>query len=552
MVYLLELVDGKLRFLQLRSAALSGSVCVSMNSQAIQLYDTTLRDGTQGTGISFSVLDKIRVAERLDAFGIDVIEGGWPGSNPKDAAFFDEAAKRTWEHARIAAFGMTRRGGLAVEEDKQVQMLLDAQTPVVTIVGKTWRIHVTEVFQVSAEENLAMIGDTVRYLKSKGREVFYDAEHFFDGFADDPEYALSTLRAASDAGADVLVLCDTNGGTLPEAIAAATREAAKLGTRLGIHTHNDSGLGVANALAAVGAGATQVQGTINGYGERVGNCNLTTVIPTLQLKLGISCVEDLTSLHDVSAFVDELANVLPDVRAPYVGNAAFTHKGGLHVHAVKKLARAYEHVDPVAVGNRQTFVISDMSGQTNVLVKAAELGFPLEKGSAEVTEILNLIKQRESLGYEYEAAEGSFELVIRKSLGQFRDLFDLKEYHCDFRRTREGSEPCEATVKLIVNGVSEYTVEEGDGPVNALDAALRKGLRTFYPWIDDIRLADYKVRIVDGGRGTAAKTRVHIVSRADGLNWGTVGVSENIIEASWEALVDSFQFYSYRKLTLTA
>jgi len=511
----------------------------------VTLYDTTLRDGTQGTGISFSVLDKIRVAERLDAFGFDYIEGGWPGSNPKDAAFFEEAASRTWKHAKIAAFGMTRRGRVKVEDDAQVRALLEANTPVVTIVGKTWPLHVTEVFQVSLEENLAMIADTVGFLKAQGREVFYDAEHFFDSFREDEAYSLATIKAARDAGADLVVLCDTNGGSLPDFVAEVTAKAiAHLGGPVGIHTHNDSGVGVANALAAIKAGATQVQGTINGYGERVGNCNLTTVIPNLQLKLGLEVVPDLAQLHDLSAFVDELANVPHDIRAPYVGTAAFTHKGGLHVHAVQKLARTYEHVNPSLVGNHQTIVVSDMSGQTNVLMKAKELGFDLEKGSTQVSAILREIKEAEAAGYEYEAAEGSLELLLRKAVGKYQPLFDLKEYHCHYRFTgKGGSDPCEATVKLSVNGVAEYTVEEGDGPVNALDAALRKALRPFYAWIDEVKLADYKVRIVDGGRGTAARTRVLIVSSNGHETWGTVGVSDNIIEASWLALADSFEFY---------
>jgi 2-isopropylmalate synthase len=509
------------------------------------LYDTTLRDGTQGTGISFSVLDKIRVAEKLDAFGIDYIEGGWPGSNPKDVAFFDEAAKRTWKHAKISAFGMTRRGRMKVEEDSQVQMLLDAKTPVVTIVGKTWPLHVTEVFNVSLEENLAMISDTVRHLKSHGREVIYDAEHFFDSFREDEAYSLATIKAASDAGADLVVLCDTNGGSLPEYVSKVTASAvAHLGRSVGIHTHNDSGLGVANALAAIQAGASQVQGTINGYGERVGNCNLTTVIPTLQLKLDTPVVPDLAGLHELSAFVDELANVPRDIRAPYVGSAAFTHKGGLHVHAVQKLARTYEHVDPTQVGNRQTIVISDMSGQSNILMRAKALGFDLGKGSPEVAAILRQIKDAEAEGYEYEAAEGSFELLVRRALGKYEPLFDLKEYHCHYRRSgRDGSEPCEATVKLLVGGEHEYTVAEGDGPVDALDAALRKAMRPFYTWIDQVHLADYKVRIVDGARGTAARTRVLIVSTDGHETWGTVGVSDNIIDASWRALTDSFEYY---------
>jgi 2-isopropylmalate synthase len=511
----------------------------------VTIYDTTLRDGTQGTGISFSTLDKIRVAERLDEFGVHYIEGGWPGSNPKDAAFFQEAAKRTWKNAKITAFGMTRRGKIKVEDDPQVQMLLDAQTPVVTVVGKTWPLHVTEVFQVSLEENLAMIADTVAYLKKHGREVLYDAEHFFDSFKEDPEYSLKTIQAATDAGADLVVLCETNGGALPDFVAEVTRQAvAKLGRPVGIHTHNDGGVGVANALAAVQAGACQVQGTINGYGERVGNCNLITVMPTLQLKMGINLGLDLTRLRDLAHFVDELANVPHDIRAPYVGVAAFTHKGGLHVHAVQKLARTYEHVDPELVGNERVITISDMSGQSNVLVKAAALGLPLAKGSAEVQSILAEVKRLESEGYEFEAAEASFELLIRRLLGQSTACFELMEFHTTHRcRMGQAVETNEATVKLRVNGQAEYTVDEGDGPVNALDKALRKALLPHFPAISQVRLADYKVRIIDSGSGTAAKTRVLVVSSDGHQTWGTVGVSTNVIDASWQALVDSLEFY---------
>jgi 2-isopropylmalate synthase len=517
--------------------------------RCVSIYDTTLRDGTQGTGISFSVLDKIRVAEKLDAFGVGYIEGGWPGSNPRDVAFFEEAAKREWKTAKIAAFGSTRRGGVSVETDAQVRTLLDARTPVVTIVGKTWLLHVTEVLGVSPEENLAMIADTVAHLKSNGREVFYDAEHFFDSYKDNPEYSLRTVLAARDAGADLVVLCDTNGGSLPSEILKITCETvAALGRPVGIHTHNDSGLGVANALAAVAAGACQIQGTINGYGERVGNCNLTTIIPTLQLKMGIPVVPDLTRLRDLARFVDELANVPSDIRAPYVGATAFTHKGGLHVHAVQKLARSYEHVNPALVGNAQTILVSDMSGQSNILAKTNELGFDFQKGAPEVAAILRQVKESEAAGYEFEAADASFDLLVRRTLGRHRPLFDLREYHCSFRRSAlHGAATCEATVKLVVGGVPEYTVEEGDGPVNALDAALRKALRPFYPWIDELRLEDYKVRIVDGSRGTAARTRVLIVSTDGHSTWGTVGVSDNIIEASWLALVDSFEFHSLKR-----
>jgi 2-isopropylmalate synthase len=515
-----------------------------MSNPRVTIYDTTLRDGTQGTGISFSVLDKIRVAEKLDEFGVHYIEGGWPGSNPKDATFFEEAAKRTWKNAKITAFGMTRRGRMKVEDDPQVQMLLDAKTPAVTVVGKTWPLHVTEIFQVSLEENLAMISDTVAYLKKHGREVLYDAEHFFDSYNEDPEYSLKTVKAAYAAGADLVVLCETNGGNLPERIFEVTQKiVAELGRPVGIHTHNDGGVGVANALAAIRAGAVQVQGTINGYGERVGNCNLTTIMPNLQLKMGIDLGLDLSRLRELSNFVDELANVPHDIRAPYVGSAAFTHKGGLHVHAVAKLARTYEHVDPSLVGNERIITISDMSGQSNVIVKAENMGFTFAKGAPEVSKILAEVKNLESQGYEFEAAEASFELLIRKTLGIHQPLFDLEEYHCSFRRTGNGSwDKCEATVKLRINGEKAYVVDEGDGPVNALDAALRKALRPYYPQIDQIALEDYKVRIINGQAGTAARTRVFVVSNDGTDTWGTVGVSDNIIEASWLALVDSFEF----------
>lgn len=514
-------------------------------SVPVTIYDTTLRDGTQGTGISFSTLDKIRVAERLDDFGVHYIEGGWPGSNPKDAAFFHEAAKRTWKKAKITAFGMTRRGKLKVEDDAQVQMLLDAQTPAVTIVGKTWPLHVTEVFQVSLEENLAMISDTVAYLKKHGREVLYDAEHFFDSFREDPEYSLKTVKAASDAGADLVVLCETNGGALPEWVEEVTKKViAHLGKPVGIHTHNDGGVGVANALAAIRAGACQVQGTINGYGERVGNCNLITVMPNLQLKMGIDLGIDLTRLRELSFFVDELANVPHDIRAPYVGLAAFTHKGGLHVHAVQKLARTYEHVDPSLVGNERIITISDMSGQSNVLIKAEAMGIPLAKGSPEVNKVLAEVKRLESEGYEFEAAEASFELLIRRQLGREIRSFNLIEYHTTHRHHPHNKvETTEATVKISVDGEPEYTVDEGDGPVNALDKALRKALLPHFPQLGRVRLEDYKVRIIDSGTGTAAKTRVLIVSSDGNRTWGTVGVSTNVIDASWEALVDSLEYF---------
>ncbi|MBJ7258666.1 MAG: citramalate synthase [Chthoniobacterales bacterium] len=512
----------------------------------VTVYDTTLRDGTQGTGISLSVQDKLRIAERLDEFGLDYIEGGWPGSNPKDVEFFAGAAGRTWRRAKIVAFGMTRRGGAKVEDDAQVRQLLDARTPVVTVVGKTWPLHVKEVFRVSLGENLAMIRDTVAFLKQHGREVFYDAEHFFDSFREDPDYSLATVKEACDAGADLVVLCDTNGGSLPGYVGEVTRKTAEfLGRPVGTHTHNDCGLGVANALAAVAAGAVQVQGTMNGYGERVGNCNLTTLVPLLQLKLGLPLVPELERLTELSRFIDEVANVPSDIRAPFVGRAAFTHKGGLHVHAVQKLARTYEHIDPALVGNERVVSISDLSGQSNVLMKAEALGLHVAKGSPEVARVLQEVKRLEHEGYEFEAAEASFELLFRRLLGQHKPLFELEEYRCDFVRSGIPGEEwnkCVAAVKLRIDGHSVHQQGGGDGPVNALDAALRAALVPSYPQVSSVRLEDYKVRIINGRLGTAARTRV-LVSSTDGhAPWDTVGVSDNIIEASWQALVDSYDY----------
>jgi len=511
----------------------------------VLLYDTTLRDGTQGEGVNFSSLDKIRIAQRLDDFGVDYIEGGWPGSNPKDVAFFEEAAKLTWKHAKIAAFGSTRRKNTAVEEDPQIALLLAAHTPVITFFGKSWRLHVTEILGTTEEENRAMIRDTTAYLKERGREVIYDAEHFFDGYKDDPEHALATLAAAKHGGADWLVLCDTNGGTMPHEVAEITEIVVReFGIPVGIHTHDDCGLGAANALASIRAGAAQVQGTVNGYGERTGNCNLTTVIPNLQLKMGLPVVPDISLLRDLSMFVDDLANCAHNVRAPYIGATAFAHKGGMHVNAVQKAAHSFEHIRPETVGNRQRILVSELSGQSNVLMKAEELGIHLEKGGDEARAILQRLKDLEQEGYEFEAAEASFELLIRQQLATYKRFFDFHEYHCTFRHDGDrGYEACSATVRLSVNGSQEYTVAEGDGPVNALDAALRKALKPFYPMVDEMELEDYKVRIIDSHMGTASKTRVLILSSDGHDRWGTVGVSYNIIQASWGALIDSFQYF---------
>jgi 2-isopropylmalate synthase len=515
----------------------------------VELYDTTLRDGSQGEGINFSVMDKLRIAEKLDAFGIHYIEGGWPGSNPKDIEFFAEAKRKKFKNARLAAFGATRRKGVRVDQDEQVRLLLEAETPVITIVGKTWLLHVKEVLRATPEENLAMIGDTIRFLKDHKKFVIYDAEHSFDGFKDEPEYALDTWSAAEKAGADFIVLCDTNGGRLPGEIARVTDIArSKLNTKIGIHTHDDIGLGVANALAGIEAGATQVQGTVNGYGERTGNCNLISVIPNLALKMKKNCISpaSLRKLKELSQFVDEIANFRHNPRLPWVGSAAFSHKGGQHVNAVQKLARSYEHVDPTSVGNVRRVLMSDLAGRSNILMKAHELGFKLDSDTPELKEILARIKKMEHEGYEFEAAEGSLALLIRKILKHQEPPFKIEGYHVSMRRDRAAS-VCQASVKVQVDGVTEHTIAEGDGPVNALDEALRAALVKFYPSLKKMRLEDYKVRILDSTSGTSARTRV-LIESTDGKNeWGTVGVHDNIIEASLQALVDSIEYALMKK-----
>ncbi|MGI8605056.1 MAG: citramalate synthase [Verrucomicrobiales bacterium] len=517
--------------------------------KSVALYDTTLRDGTQGLGVSFSSLDKLRVAEKLDDFGMDYIEGGWPGSNPKDVEFFKEAKKRLWKNARIAAFGSTCRKDTRAEDDLQLRMLIEAETPVVTVFGKSWDLHVTEVLQTTIEENCRMIFDTAKFFKAQGKEFIYDAEHFFDGYKANPGYALKTLSAARDGGADILVLCDTNGGTMPHEVAEVTALVRQtFGCAVGIHAHDDCGVGVANALEAIRAGAMQVQGTMNGYGERTGNCNLTSVIANLQLKLGHQLVPDLTRLTPLSHFVDEMANNVPNPRAPFVGAAAFAHKGGMHVNAVQKLARSYEHIAPTEVGNRQNILVSELAGGSNILMKAAELGMPLDKSDTRVRHILERVKSLEKDGYEFEAADASFELLIQDALGLRRSFFQLEEFSCTVLRDRVfGYESCEAAVKLKIGGQSVHVVAEGDGPVNALDGALRKALAPRYPQLSAMTLTDYKVRIIDSHAGTAAKTRVLIESSDGSTSWGTVGVSYDIIDASWQALVDSAEFFLSRK-----
>jgi 2-isopropylmalate synthase len=515
----------------------------------IEIYDTTLRDGTQGEGINLSVADKLRIAEKIDAFGIHYIEGGWPGSNPKDLEFFRQAARRKWRNAKIAAFSMTRRKNMPVEKDELMRQVLEAETPVVTIVGKTWLLHVTEVLRAKPDENLAMISDTIRFLKDHGKRVIYDAEHSFDGFKDEPDYALATWQAAEKAGAECIVLCDTNGGCLPSEVARITAFAkGKLNARVGIHTHNDCGVGAANAIAGLEAGATQVQGTINGYGERTGNCNLISVIPLIQFKLKKTGVpaKSLPKLKELSEFVDEIANMRHDPRQPWVGQTAFAHKGGMHVHAIDRVARSYEHIAPEAIGNHRRVLVSDMSGRTNILMKAQELGFKLTADTPELKTITARIKELESEGYEFEAAEGSLALLIRKALKHEEPPFKVEGYETTVRRDRSVS-VCQATVKLLVKGSAAHTVAEGDGPVNALDSALRAALVGFYPQVKKIQLTDYKVRILDSGSGTGAKTRVLIESTNGREEWGTVGVHDNIIEASLAALVDSMEYGLLKK-----
>ena len=515
----------------------------------VEIYDTTLRDGTQGEGVSFSVADKLRVAEKLDAFGVHYVEGGWPGSNPKDIEFFKQAAKRKWKNTQIAAFGSTRRKKISAKDDPQVKLLVEAKTPVVTLFGKTWLLHVKEVLRTTPKENLAMIADTIRFLKKKGKKVIYDAEHALDGYKDDPEYAIATWLEAEEAGADFVVLCETNGGSLPsevEAITAAARE--KLSCNVGIHTHNDIGLGVANALVAVDAGATQVQGTINGYGERTGNCNLISVIPNISLKMGKRSIPaaQIRKLRDLSRFVDEVANLMPERRQPWVGATAFAHKGGMHVNAVQKVAQSFEHATPDAVGNKRRILVSDLAGRSNIVMKAQEMGIRVNNDTPQLKGILAKVKEQEHLGYDYEGAEGSLALLIRKALGRVESAFQLEAFHVSMHG--DGVEHvCEATVKVRVGDKTAHTVADGDGPVNALDHALRNALRGFYPVLKQVKLTDYKVRILNGGTGTAAKTRVLIESTDGKERWYTVGVDENIIKASLQALMDSIEFRLLKK-----
>jgi len=518
-----------------------------MKPSQVLVYDTTLRDGTQGEGISFSVTDKLLIAEKLDQFGVDYIEGGYPGSNPRDITFFQEVKNLRLKHARIAAFGSTRRAGGKASEDVQLRTLLDSGVPVMTLVGKTWTLHVTEILRTTLDENLAMIEDSIAFLSANGREVIHDAEHFFDGYKADPDYALRTLAAALKGGARNLTLCDTNGGTMVDEFKEIVERVVKEfgADKVGVHCHNDSGLGVAVTLAGVTAGATLIQGTINGYGERTGNANLVTILPNLCLKMGRTahCAPNLGQLRDLSLYFDELANLRPDTKAPYVGVSAFAHKGGLHANAAQKVKSSYEHIDPALVGNSTRVLVSDMAGRSSMAMKAKELGFDLDEKSPALKGLIDELKELEFRGYEFEAADASLKLLLAKWLGKRKTFFELEGYRVIVeRRGVDGSVVAEASVKLKVNGQSFHTVSESTGPVGALDKALRLALEGVYPVLRTTSLADYKVRILDSRQSTGARTRVLIESTDGHGLWGTVGVSDNIIDASWEALRESVEY----------
>jgi 2-isopropylmalate synthase len=513
----------------------------------IQIYDTTLRDGTQRDGLSLSCEDKVRVAQRLDRLGVAYIEGGWPGSNPKDVEFFARARDLSWEHAQIAAFGATRRAGIAVEDDPNLRALLDSGAAVCTLFGKSWRLHVTDVLRTTLDENLRLIEQSVAYLVGAGRRVIYDAEHFFDGYKDDAAYALETVRSAVRGGAEVTVLCDTNGGTMPWEIDEIVRATTAVGP-LGVHCHNDSDSGTANSLAAVRAGAIHVQGTINGYGERCGNANLCAIIPNLELKMGRRCLPDgrLRQLYEVAHYVAEMCNLAPDEHQAYVGRSAFAHKGGVHVAAMRRSSVSYEHINPAQVGNQTRVVVSELSGRGNVLAKAEEFGVALS-GKDDATDVLQDIKDNEARGFSYEAAEASVALMLERRAPGYRPPYRLIDYMVNVEHRDGRGTFAEATVKVEVGGEVVHTAAEGDGPVSALDRALRKALLPVYPELDRIQLDDYKVRILDGQNGTSSITRVLVDSTDGHAHWGTVGASTNIIEASWRALTDAIE-YGLRQL----
>ena len=517
----------------------------------IELYDTTLRDGAQFEGISLSVEDKLAITRRLDQLGVHYVEGGWPGSNPKDAEYFRRVRDLELANTTVAAFGSTRYPGRAVEGDANIRALLESGADVATLVGKSWDLHVTRVLETSLEENLAMISDSVAYLRSQGLRVFFDAEHFFDGFRANPEYAMQSVTAAAQAGAECVILCDTNGGTLPSEIGeTVSAVASAAGVRLGIHTHNDADTAVAGALAAAQAGATHVQGTINGYGERCGNANLISIIANLKLKLGVDCISDeqLQGLTEMALYVAEVANMPPVYSQPFVGSSAFAHKGGLHASAVAKVENSYQHVAPATVGNAKRVLVSELAGRSNIRYKLDELGMGVELTPEQLMRLLEEVKLKESRGYQYEGAEASFEMLVRRMLPDYKAPFELMEYMTVVERhpgsSPETGEPTsQAIVKVRVDDQVMHTAADGNGPVNALDHALRKALLPFYPSLEAVRLTDYKVRIVDQAAGTGAIIRVLINSGDGQRSWSTVGSSENIIEASWTALADSLEFW---------
>jgi 2-isopropylmalate synthase len=512
----------------------------------VEIYDTTLRDGAQSEEIAFSVEDKLRITEKLDELGIHYVEGGWPGSNPKDLDYFKRVKKLRLKNIQVVAFGSTHRPKHKAAEDTIFKALLDSKVDIITIFGKTWDFHVKEALRISLNENLDLITGSITYLKKHVETVFFDAEHFFDGYKDNPKYALRCLLAAQEAGADCIIPCDTNGGTLPGDVQRTFCEVMKdLRTPLGIHAHNDSECGVANSVIAVESGAVQVQGTINGLGERCGNANLCSVLPNLQLKLGMQCIaaENLRRLRDVSRFINEIANMRHFKRQPFVGDSAFAHKAGIHVSAIQKKPETYEHIRPDLVGNSQRVLISDLAGKSNVLRKAAEFGIKLSPDAPQIQDIVATLKNLENEGFQFEAAEASFELLMKKALGMHKRFFDLIGFRVMIEKRKEGEEPfSEATIMVKVSGRIEHTAATGIGPVNAIDHALRKALDKFYPELKEVKLHDYKVRVLTAGKGTSAKVRVLVESGDEEGRWGTVGVSENIIEASYQALVDSIEY----------
>jgi 2-isopropylmalate synthase len=511
----------------------------------VQLYDTTLRDGAQGEGISYSVMDKIRIARELDRLGIQYIEGGWPGSNPKDMEFYLRMNKSRLKHALLVAFGSTKRPKIEAAHDANLKAILKSQAQTVTIFGKTWDLHVEEVLKTTLDENLNMIRDTVSFLVGRGRLVFYDAEHFFDAYKANKEYSMRCILAAQEAGAKAVVLCDTNGGTITSEISRVTAEIRpQIRVWLGIHCHNDAGLAVANSVAAVEAGADMVQGTVNGYGERCGNADLIPIIANLKLKLKADCIDDnkLKELTHVSHFVSEISNMKQRNDQPYVGSSAFAHKGGVHINAVMKTPKSYEHVDPALVGNRRRILVSELVGKTGIMLRAKDLEMDLGKEDAKTKRVLKLLQKLENEGYHFEAAEASFEILMKKAFKKYKRFFELEGFRVVVEKISNKKITSEAIIKLKVKGIKEHTAAEGDGPVNALDNAVRKALKDFYPTLSKMHLSDFKVRVLNEKAGTAARVRVLIQSQDEADTWSTIGVSENIIEASWQALVDSIEY----------